>query len=53
MCTNVFTNILMGEGMGFNIFEMSLSVPTDIGQQVCYRAQTAWLLKETGGSAQA
>lgn len=42
---NVFTNNLMGEGMGINI-EMGLSVATDFGHQVCYSRQPAWLLKQ-------
>lgn len=53
MCANVFTKNLMGEGMGVNVFETGLNVSTNFKQQVYYRAQTAWLLKQPSGSAQA
>lgn len=52
ICAKVFTNISMGESMGVNAFEMGRHVSTNSGQLVCYRAQTAWLLKWTGVSAQ-
>lgn len=47
MCANVFANNLMDEGMGVNVFEVGFNVSTDFGRQVCYLAQTVWLLKQT------
>ena len=47
MCAHVFTNHLMGEGMYGKVFEKGCNVSTDFGQQVCYGAQTTWLLKQT------
>lgn len=44
MCANVFANDFMVEGMAVNVFETGLNVSADFGQ-VCYRAQTSWLLK--------
>ena len=48
MCANVFKNHWMGEGMGIKLFEMGGNVSTDFGQQVCYGAQAASLLEQTG-----
>lgn len=43
MCAHAFTNSLMG----VHVFETDLSASAGFGEQVPYRAQTAWLLKQT------
>lgn len=45
MCANVLTNNFMDEAMGTNVLETGLNVSTSFKQQLCYRAQTACLLK--------
>lgn len=45
----VFTKSLMGEGVAVNVFAMGVNVSADFGQQVCCRALTPWLLKQTRG----